>query len=61
MDKKIDAEKEFKLVLLGMLVVVLTYIFTIYFFTMKARLGVFRRTFLSQFDEMHAKEIKGQD
>ena len=48
-------------VLLGLLLVILTYVFSIYNFAMKSRIAVFRRTFMRQFDEMHCKEVKGYD
>ena len=36
----------------------MTYVITIYGFTMRARIGIFNREFMSQFDDLHEKEIK---
>ena len=47
--------------LLGLLLVIITYVFSIYKFAMGSRLAVFKRGFMRQFDEMHAKEVKGYD
>ena len=47
--------------LLGLLLVIVTYVFSIYKFAMGSRLAVFRRSFMRQFDEMHAKEVKGYE
>ena len=43
------------------MLVVLTYLFSIYYFAMASRLRVFRRKFLRQFDKLHAENVPGYE
>ena len=43
--------------MIGLLAVGFTYLLTIYLFTMPARKFAFSAEFMSQFDELHKKEI----
>ena len=44
---------EYRLVLLGLVIVMLTYIFTIYGITMRARIKVFAGTHMKNFKDLH--------
>ena len=41
--------------------IVLQYVVTIYAVTMRARISVFNRKFMEQFDERHREAFPGQD
>ena len=56
-----DALDTYPAVLLGLLLVIITYVFSIYKFAMGSRLAVFKRGFMRQFDEIHTKNVKGYD
>ena len=51
---------EFAYVLIGLGALAIQYIFTQYIFTMRARISVFRRGFMRQFDDIHAKAFPGK-
>ncbi len=48
-------------VLLTIALIVFEYILVIYFFTMRARIQVFRRTFMRQFDKEHSEAFPHLD
>ena len=60
-ESQFDIPKEYKWVLLVVCAILLQYALTMYFFTMRARIQVFRRSFMRQFDEEHAKAFPGQE
>ena len=55
----ITLPKEFAWCLVGAGSLVIMYILTMYFFTMRLRIGSMRRRFLRDFDEKHAKAFPG--
>ena len=48
---------EYQYVLFGTTSIIITYVISMYRFTMGARLAVFRRSHMRQFDELHQKEF----
>uniref|UniRef100_A0A7S3CPA3 Microsomal glutathione S-transferase 3 n=1 Tax=Strombidium rassoulzadegani TaxID=1082188 RepID=A0A7S3CPA3_9SPIT len=50
--------ESYEAVLLGVLMMIATYFLTMAIFTLRTRVGVFRRTHMRQFDEIHQKEVK---
>ena len=52
--------KEFQLTILLVFSMALLYVITIYFVTMRARIGIYRRSFMRQFDEIHKKAFPGK-
>ena len=53
---------KYNYVLLGLMVVVLTYTFIVFKFAMRSRTMVFRRAFMNRFDEEHKNaKIEGQE
>ena len=57
----LNIPKQYVWVLLMLALIVFQYVLTIYFFTMRARLAVFRRNFLRQFDKEHAEAFPHMD
>ena len=53
--------KEILWCLILALAIVMQYAFTIYFVTMRARIRVFSRKFMEQFDEIHREAFPGQE
>ncbi len=45
--------KEYASVLIGVIMICLQYVLTVMLFTMGARVTVYRRTFMRQFDDIH--------
>ena len=56
--KRADSDQA---LVLGILVVCFTYVFTVYLVAMKARIGTFRRRFMRDFDELHTKAFPESD
>ena len=50
--------KDYRYVLIGTMAIIVTYLTTIYVFTMATRIRIFNKKFMSQFDELHSKEVK---
>mgnify|MGYP000120509390 FL=1 len=53
-----EKSNEYSLVLLGLIFILLTYVFTMYKFAMGARIQVFTGKQMKKFKEIHQKEIK---
>ena len=53
--------KELLWCLILALAIVLQYVFTMYFVTMRARISIYTREFMSQFDDEHKQAFPGQE
>ena len=53
--------KELLWCLILAMAIVLQYVFTIYFVTMRIRIKTFTRKFMEQFDEQHREAFPGQE
>ena len=53
--------KEILWCLILALAIVMQYALTIYFVTMRARIRIFSRKFMEQFDEIHREAFPGQE
>ena len=53
----VDYKHPYTLVLLGNLLIAIQYLVTVYLYVMTARIRIYRRTHMRQFDEIHEQHF----
>ena len=49
------------MVLLGLLIVVITYLVTMYTITLRTRIQIFNKDYMSKFEDIHTREMAGEE